>query len=62
MNDRKTRLPELLLARLSLGAVPVDGMYWYERQGRPWLDRSRDHKALRADAGIDRKRRYPDTD
>jgi hypothetical protein len=62
MNDRRTRLPELLLARLSLGAVPIDGVYWYERQGRSWIDRSRERNTLRADSGIDRRRHYPDTD
>jgi hypothetical protein len=62
MNDRRTRLPELLLARLSVGVVPVDGIYWYERQTRSWIDRSREHQTLRADAGTDRRRHYPDTD
>jgi len=55
MNDRKVRLPELILARLSQGAVPVDGLYWYERQGRSWIDRSADGEALRANSGIDRR-------
>ena len=55
MNDRKVRLPELILARLSQGAVPVDGLYWYERQGRSWFDRATDRKTLQADSGIDRR-------
>jgi hypothetical protein len=62
MNDRKVRLPELILARLSQGAVPVDGLYWYERQGRSWIDRSGDRKALRAKSGIDRRPHDADTD
>ena len=61
MNDRKVRLPELILARLSQGAVPVDGLYWYERQGRSWIDRGTDRKALRAEAGIDRRPRDTDS-
>jgi hypothetical protein len=62
MSDRRTRLPELLLARLSVGVVPVDGIYWYERQTRSWIDRSRELQTLRADASTDRRRHYPDTD
>lgn len=62
MNDRKVRLPEVILARLSQGAVPVDGLYWYERQGRSWIDRGADRKALRAASGIDRRPHDADAD
>lgn len=48
MNNRRRRLPELILARLSVGAVPIDGIYWFERQGRPWIDRARERELLHA--------------
>ena len=62
MNGRRTRLPELILARLAAGVAPVDGVYWFERAGRSWIDRSKDRSRLRADAGLNRRPRYTDTD
>jgi hypothetical protein len=31
MSPRKPSLLEIIMARLSQGAVPIDGMYWFER-------------------------------
>ncbi|HZF15953.1 MAG TPA: hypothetical protein VE046_08450 [Steroidobacteraceae bacterium] len=62
MNDRRTRLPDLILARLSLGAVPLDGLYWYDRKGRSWIDNSRERQSLEADSAAFRRPHYPDTD
>ena len=30
MNTRKHSLYEAVLARISLGAVPIDGIYWFD--------------------------------
>lgn len=62
MNDRKATLPELIMARLSLGAVPVDGLYWYERQGRTWIDRSREQPNLKPWGASYHRPHYADTD
>jgi len=37
MNVRRS-LPATIMARLSLGSVPVDGYYWFE--SGTWLDRT----------------------
>jgi hypothetical protein len=33
MNIHKQRLYRAVLARISLGAVPVDGIYWFDPKG-----------------------------
>jgi hypothetical protein len=57
MSTRKSKLPELILARLALGSVPIDGAYWFDRPGPRWIDRSRDRTRPRRD-----ERRHDDTD
>lgn len=32
METRKQSLPAIIFARLARGAVPIDGMYWWDRQ------------------------------
>jgi hypothetical protein len=51
MSDRKRSLPEVVLARLSLGAVPVDGIYWYERPLVSWMDLARERSRIRDESG-----------
>ena len=41
MSERKSSLPEIILARLAAGAVPVDGIFWLERPRSSWIERGR---------------------
>ena len=46
MNTHKQRLYQAVLARISLGAVPVDGIYWFDPKGAgtPDAGTSKSHK------------------
>ena len=35
MDNRKQALYQTMLARISLGAVPMDGLYWFDPRSRP---------------------------
>lgn len=41
MNRPKMKRPEDILAWIARGAVPVDGLYWFEWQSASWRARRR---------------------
>ena len=41
MKTSKPSLQEAVLARISLGAVPVDGLYWFDPKPTPRVDASK---------------------
>lgn len=57
MSKQKSNLPELILARLARGMVPIDGGYWHERSASSWIDHGRDRSE--SERG---KRWHDDTD
>ena len=40
MRHTKQTLAEVLVARLSQGAVPIDGTYWREKSGTSWWQKT----------------------
>jgi hypothetical protein len=44
MNTSKHSLYEAILARISLGAVPIDGIYWFDPKATPRGDASKQSK------------------
>ncbi len=45
VNTRKHSLYEAVLARISLGAVPIDGIYWFDPKAAVRADTSKQTKA-----------------
>jgi hypothetical protein len=44
VNTRKHSLYEAVLARISLGAVPIDGIYWFDPKATARPDTSKQGK------------------